>query len=189
MFGAMATPQGKPFYTELSICTSTRLKLMNVLVPGSVTAALVMTSLAPSLIGSAHAEDYRRPNPVGDAEAVTANSTITPPRPQPDPVPFLVTSVTTGLASWYGPGFQGRRSASGEIFNQYALTAAHRTLPFGTRVRVTNLDNGRQVIVRINDRGPFNPSRMIDLSTEAAASIDMLDYGVVTVRVEVLSSQ
>ncbi|NJK99168.1 MAG: septal ring lytic transglycosylase RlpA family protein [Spirulinaceae cyanobacterium SM2_1_0] len=92
----------------------------------------------------------------------------------------------SGMASWYGPGFHGRRSASGERFNQNALTAAHRTLPFGTQVRVTNVNNGRSVVVRINDRGPFVGGRVIDLSRAAASSIGMLGSGVAPVRVEVL---
>ena len=80
---------------------------------------------------------------------------------------------TTGLASWYGPGFHGRKTASGERFNMHALTAAHKTLPLGTRVQVRNLDNNRSVIVVINDRGPFVPSRIIDLSKGAAQAINM----------------
>ena len=73
-----------------------------------------------------------------------------------------------GRASWYGPGFHGKRTANGERFNQNALTAAHRSLPFGTKVKVTNVRNGRSVIVRINDRGPFHGGRIIDLSRAAA---------------------
>ena len=76
--------------------------------------------------------------------------------------------VQVGVASWYGPGFHGRRTANGEIYDQYELTAAHRTLPLGTRAMVTNLDNGRSVEVRINDRGPFVDGRVIDLSYGAA---------------------
>lgn len=79
----------------------------------------------------------------------------------------------TGTASWYGPGFQGRKTANGERFNTHALTAAHRTLPFGTRVRVTNRNTGRSVIVRINDRGPFHGNRIIDLSHASAQAIGM----------------
>lgn len=78
-----------------------------------------------------------------------------------------------GLASWYGPGFQGRRTASGERFDTGAFTAAHRTLPFGTRVRVVNVNTGRSVVVRINDRGPFVRGRVIDLSKAAARAIGM----------------
>ncbi len=94
--------------------------------------------------------------------------------------------LQSGMASWYGPGFHGRRSASGERFNQNAMTAAHRTLPFGTQVRVTNINNGRSAIVRINDRGPFTGGRVIDLSRAAASAIGMLGSGVAPVRVEVL---
>lgn len=97
-----------------------------------------------------------------------------------------VRSQTQGYASWYGPGFDGNYTASGERFNQYDLTAAHRTLPFGTRVRVTNLDNGRSVIVRINDRGPFHGNRVIDLSKGAAQAIGAISSGIAAVRVEVL---
>lgn len=94
--------------------------------------------------------------------------------------------VLQGMASWYGPGFHGRQSASGERFNQNALTAAHRSLPFGTQVRVTNLNNGRSVIVKINDRGPFSGGRIIDLSAGAARVIGMVRSGVAPVKVEVL---
>ena len=93
--------------------------------------------------------------------------------------------VTEGVASWYGRRFHGRKTASGERFNQQALTCAHRTLPFGTRVRVTNIETGEQVIVRVNDRGPYAHHRIIDLSSAAADSISMA--GCSRVRVEVLS--
>jgi rare lipoprotein A len=78
-----------------------------------------------------------------------------------------------GLASWYGPGFHGKRTASGERFDANALTAAHKTLPFGTRVRVKSLVNGKEVVVRINDRGPFIPGRIIDLSRAAALALGL----------------
>ena len=77
------------------------------------------------------------------------------------------------MASWYGPGFQGRKTASGERFNTNEFTAAHRYLPFGTRVRVVNQSTGRSVVVRINDRGPFLGGRVIDLSRASAAAIGM----------------
>lgn len=82
-----------------------------------------------------------------------------------------------GKASWYGPGFHGKRTASGERFDMNDLTAAHRTLPFGTRVRVRNSQNGREVVVRINDRGPQIADRIIDLSRAAAAALDLLQAG------------
>jgi rare lipoprotein A len=85
--------------------------------------------------------------------------------------------VGRGRASWYGPGFHGKRTASGERFDMNELTAAHRTLPFGTRVRVRNIQNGREVVVRINDRGPLIRDRIIDLSRAAAAALDLLQAG------------
>ena len=94
-----------------------------------------------------------------------------------------------GMASWYGPGFHGNRSASGERYNQNALTAAHRSLPFGTKVRVTNVRNGRSVVVRINDRGPHIRGRIIDLSAAAARIVGVMQSGVAPVRVEVLGNQ
>ncbi len=95
--------------------------------------------------------------------------------------------VVTGVASWYGPGFAGRHTASGEIFNPADLTAAHRTLPFNTRVRVTHVASGQAVIVRINDRGPFKDNRIIDLSRAAADAIGLTASGVGQVRLEILS--
>ena len=91
--------------------------------------------------------------------------------------------------SWYGPGFHGRRTASGEIFDTNELTMAHRDLPFGSRVRVTNLDNGLSVIVRVNDRGPFIAGRVGDLSRAAAEEIGMVDRGVVAARLVVLEQE
>lgn len=95
-------------------------------------------------------------------------------------------STFSGMASWYGPGFHGRISASGERFNQNAMTAAHRTLPFGTIVQVTNLNTGVSTIVRINDRGPYSHGRVIDLSAAAASAIGMMGSGVAPVSVDVL---
>ena len=92
-----------------------------------------------------------------------------------------------GKASYYGARHHGNKTASGERFDQNALTAAHRNLPFGSLVRVTNLRNDKSVVVRINDRGPYSKGRIIDLSHKAAAQIDMLRAGVVPVRVEQLS--
>lgn len=94
-------------------------------------------------------------------------------------------SGISGQASWYGAQHHGRKTASGERFNQNALTAAHRTLPFGTRVKVTNALNNKSVTVRINDRGPYSKGRIIDLSRAAASKIDMLKQGVVPVRLQV----
>jgi rare lipoprotein A len=98
-----------------------------------------------------------------------------------------VTATYTGKASWYGREQQGGPTASGERFNMHALTAAHLRLPMNTHVRVTNLRNGRQVIVRINDRGPYGHKCIIDLSRAAAERLDMLSAGIVPVRLEVLA--
>jgi len=104
------------------------------------------------------------------------------------PTPPVTNGVQTGVASWYGPGFHGKRTANGEIYDQYELTAAHPSLPLGTRAMVTNLTNGRAVEVRINDRGPFVDGRVIDLSYAAARSVGMIGPGTAPVRVEVLET-
>ena len=95
--------------------------------------------------------------------------------------------VEQGIASWYGIPFNGRRAANGEIFDMNTLVAAHRTLPFGSILRVTNLNNGRNVEVRVIDRGPFVGDRMLDLARAAAVSLDMLGTGTAPVRIELLS--
>ncbi|MCZ6603757.1 MAG: septal ring lytic transglycosylase RlpA family protein [Alphaproteobacteria bacterium] len=97
--------------------------------------------------------------------------------------------VETGTASWYGRQFHGRRTASGEIFDMNAMTAAHPTLPMPSFVKVTNLDNGRRAILRINDRGPFSNGRIIDLSRAAAQELDFIGTGTAPVRVEILPEQ
>ena len=89
-----------------------------------------------------------------------------------------------GIASWYGPGFHGKQTANGERYDMHGMTAAHRILPFGTRVRVTNLENGKSIVVRINDRGPFASNRIIDLSRTGAEKIGMIAKGTARVRLE-----
>lgn len=93
-------------------------------------------------------------------------------------------TTTVGVASWYGPGFHGRATASGERYDQHGLTAAHRTWPLGTAVRVTHLANGRSLVVRINDRGPFVDGREIDLSFEAARQLGIVRPGTARVRLD-----
>ncbi len=96
--------------------------------------------------------------------------------------------VEEGVASWYGPKFHGQETASGEVFNMYQKTAAHRILPLGTKVRVTNLDNDKSIKLEINDRGPFIDDRVIDLSFAAAEELDMIGPGTAPVRVEALEN-
>lgn len=98
----------------------------------------------------------------------------------------VTTNGASGNASWYGGKYHGRKTASGETYNQYGMTAAHPSLPFGTRVKVTNIANGKSVVVRINDRGPFVYGREIDLSQAAARKIDMIRTGVADVELDVL---
>ncbi len=103
---------------------------------------------------------------------------------QADPV---IVRTISGPASWYGPGFQGRKTANGERFDMNELTAAHRSLPFGTKVRVTCRNTGKSVTVRINDRGPFHGNRVIDLSRAAASQIGITNAGVGAVKIDVLA--
>jgi len=96
------------------------------------------------------------------------------------------TSGQKGIASWYGSRFQGRATASGEHFNSAAMTAAHPSLPFGTRIRVTNLDNGRAAVLRINDRGPNKAGRILDVSRRAAEVLGFRKKGLTRVRIDVI---
>lgn len=124
------------------------------------------------------AEPEVQPEPTPEAE------------PEPSPEPTVEESqergsfIAEGNASFYGARFHGRKTASGAIFNKHAMTAAHRNLPFGTRVRVTHVHNGRSVVVTINDRGPFVKSRIIDVSRAAAEQLGMVQQGVARVRLE-----
>src|SRR6202022_2697208 len=97
-------------------------------------------------------------------------------------------STETGRASWYGPPYHNRRGSNGEVYNMHARTAAHRTLPLGSIVRVTNLKTGHTAIVRITDRGPFIPGRVLDLSLAAARKLDVYQPGVAEVKMEVMQT-
>ena len=107
------------------------------------------------------------------------------PEPKLKLIPDVV-RVITGEASWYGPGFYGNHTANGEIYRPGTMTAAHRNLPFGTKVRVTNLRNGRSAVIRINDRGPFVDHRVIDLGHGAASELGLISSGIAQVKLEVL---
>lgn len=157
-------------------------------------AALLFSGAAlPSAASAANAGIFTA-NPAG-AMAIREQQFGPLPAVQPQLRPALPPVViasatpvktTQGTASWYGPGFYGNRTASGEVLRPGTLTAAHRSLPFGTRVRVTNLHNGRSTVVRINDRGPFHGSRVIDLAHGAASELGVTASGLAPVRLEVL---
>jgi len=116
-----------------------------------------------------------------------ACSALNPSDPGYSARPVLTERGTeVGVASWYGPGFDGRLTASGEIYDQDALTAAHRSLPLGTQVRVTELASGRSLTLRINDRGPYKKGRIIDLSRAAAIKLGIIDKGTARVEISVL---
>jgi rare lipoprotein A len=156
------------------------------------------------LLGCAakHPVANRQPAPSPPAaapEETVANakrSTSVPPTPSPahpkhaktPQTPAPVGYSEEGNASWYGNPFHGRRASNGEVYDMYKLTAAHRTLPFETMVRVTNLNNGKATTVRITDRGPFVDNRIIDLSQAAAREIESIGPGIVPVRIEVLGN-
>jgi rare lipoprotein A len=93
-----------------------------------------------------------------------------------------------GLASWYGPGFHGRKTANGEVYDQYAISAAHKSLPLPCYIHVTNLENGRTLVVRVNDRGPFVDDRLLDLSYGAAARLGIVEHGVVRIKIDLINA-
>ena len=126
----------------------------------------------------------------GCARGVPPPKLAPPPQPRPTEAPSAppkeAVRVQEGVASWYGPGFHGNPTSSGVLYDMYQMTAAHPTLPLGTKVQVTNLQNHRTVEVTINDRGPFVKDRVIDLSYSAARVLDMVGPGTAKVRVEIL---
>jgi peptidoglycan lytic transglycosylase len=137
---------------------------------------------APDTAGSAKRPADAEPSPTSSSPAAAPRRTKTLGIPVPQGY------SEEGNASWYGAPFHGRRASNGEIYDMYKLTAAHRTLPFGTLVRVTNLNNGKSTTVRITDRGPFVENRIIDLSFAAACEIDSIGAGIALVRLEILSA-
>nr|WP_144054406.1 septal ring lytic transglycosylase RlpA family protein [Pleurocapsa sp. PCC 7319] len=144
---------------------------------------LVLSALLGILIniGGVASKAEAVPNQVSDNKSLKISEQTIPLREQ-----TIIANVFGGQASWYGPGFHGRLTASGEVYNQNALTAAHPSLGFGTRVKVRNLNNGRSVVLRINDRGPYAQGRVIDVSAAAAQSLGMISSGVAPVEVTIL---
>ena len=134
------------------------------------------------------AESAKRSTDLPETPVTSATVAAVPKRSKPAPMPAPSGYTEEGNASWYGEPFHGRRASNGEIYDMNKLTAAHRTLPFETMVRVTNLNNGKATVVRITDRGPFVENRIIDVSFAAAREIELVGPGVAPVRVEVLGN-
>jgi rare lipoprotein A (peptidoglycan hydrolase) len=171
--------------------------------PAMVGALLIV---AASLAGCAAAPKYTGSSPASShpgASGTTGSNTQTRTQPQPRtperlPAQSQVTGrvpdgperwgdhYLRGMSSYYGPGFHGKKTANGEIFNMYKLTAAHRTLPLGTKARIWNVENGRSCIVIINDRGPFIEGRILDLSYAAGLELEMVVQGVAMVQIQIL---
>ena len=144
-------------------------------------------ALAGTLLSGCHRHKAAQA-PLPPPPAATTAPGAAPPAPSATAPAAPPESGETGLASWYGHPYHGRASASGEIYDMEQMTAAHRTLPFGTMVRVHDLDNEKSVDVRINDRGPFVDGRIIDLSHAAARAIDMIGPGTARVQLQILSA-
>ena len=159
------------------------------LIPVMADAGLASTGPAPTVVSESGPQSpslLAIRNQEGSASQDEDVVPVVPGLPIASPDQPRVIQVSSGQASWYGPGFYGNRTASGEVLRPGTLTAAHRTLPFGTLVRVTNLGNGRTAVVRINDRGPFHGTRVIDLAHGAASELGVASSGIAKVRLEVL---
>lgn len=166
-------------YRKLAAASTTLVVVLSLVLFGFV--ATDGPETVPLGVGKAGVMDTSASADTLDSEAAT------PVENQADALNNEVGSeLPEGDASYYGDEFSGRPTASGERFNPGELTAAHRTLPFGTRLRVTNVSNGRSVVVRVNDRGPFSGNRVLDLSHSAARQIGMLQRGTARVRMQVL---
>jgi len=180
-------------------------------VPGTAIAIVLPTILLFSLTGCGHPKQARTNVPPPPSATPESSSNEAPGTSHPEgaakndrlsgpeasnadlaeptiPANATPVSTETGKASWYGPPYHNRRGSNGEFYNMHAMTAAHRTLPLGSIVRVTNLKTGHAALVRITDRGPFIPGRVLDLSLAAARKIDVYQPGVAEVRVEVMQT-
>ena len=145
--------------------------------------------LLPLIIGilfnGCSSMSYQKPLPSKKKYRIINNKTIAKKSKKID-IKKLYNYTRFGIASYYGPRWHGRTTANGEKLNIFALTAAHKTLPFNTLVKVTDLDTGKSVVVRINDRGPYIPGRIIDLTDYAAKELGILEKGIAKVKIEVL---
>lgn len=150
-----------------------------------ILTACILTAFSYGTLSASETQEFpdpAKPDMAWFPENTMANPASSTSRNQDEPVRKHF--IAEGKASYYGNRFHGRKTASGEFFNLRHFTAAHRTLAFGTNVRVINLDNGKNVIVRINDRGPFMKGRIIDVSQAAAREIGLLGNGTANVRIE-----
>jgi rare lipoprotein A len=163
-------------------------RLTRLIVPCLAILALIGCAGHRPVTSSAPSAPPARPSSVPAPTSRQPSPSVVAPPPATRTAPFVPgIYVEQGIASWYGVPFNGRRAANGEIFDMNTLVAAHRTLPFGSILRVTNLNNGRNVEVRVIDRGPFVGNRMLDLARAAAVSLDMIGTGTAPVRIELLS--
>src|SRR5271168_1532753 len=168
-------------------CLLFLLNVVSLLLLAGCGARRVTAPSQPSSTPDSTVESTKRDTDVSPTPA-PATPAPAPKRGKTPPIPPPAGYTEEGNASWYGVPFNGRRASNGEIYDMYKLTAAHRTLPFETMVRVTNLSNGKTTTVRITDRGPFVDNRIIDLSLAAAREIDSVGPGVVPVRLEVIGN-
>jgi len=146
-----------------------------------VAALVVLSAFATDTATQASARATDSTMVANDVQSSEIVTTVPPPKTT------VLTRIKSGMASWYGSVLQGHRTASGRRFDMYEFTAAHRTLPFGSKVKVTNLRNHRSVVVTVTDRGVLFPERVIDLSWAAAKELDMLKMGVDPVKLELIT--
>jgi rare lipoprotein A len=170
-------------------------------VPGSMAKKapipLVLFSLlaqsCTAISGLSQRNDQSLALPQGSNETASGGTSVQKVSVEPDSTKTSrkrsAKHALNGTASWYGPAFHGKKTASGEIYDQTKLTAAHKTLPLGSKARVTNLENGSAVEVEINDRGPFVDGRIIDLSRAAAGALGLIKSGTAPVRVELIAEE
>jgi rare lipoprotein A len=179
----LLTACGHPKHAQVSVPPPPPIQAKS----SSETAENIPPSTAPATKRSA--ANKPRPNDKTQNNAqdnkVAETADLAEPTIPPNATPI---ATETGLASWYGPPYHNRRGSNGEVYNMHAMTAAHRTYPLGSIVRVTNVKTGHSALVRITDRGPFIPGRVLDLSLAAARQVDVVQPGVAEVRVELMQS-
>ncbi len=163
------------------------MKVTQVLVLSLLAASAVVWAQTPAATPAAAAAPDAKVAPAAPAATPAAPAPAVAPAPAAMPAATTAGDVTTGKAAWYGKKFNGRKTASGQRFNSAAFTAASNTLPFGTMVRVTNVKTKKSVTVRINDRGPKQADRIIDVSRAAAAKLGMLKSGTAEVEIKVVA--